>query len=122
MPLNEREQQILEEIERQFREDPEFVRKASSLSDLDHGNLRPSGRGSRLGTGAAQYVLARQGGDLVGLGGLRSAGTVDKRAGSEETRLARRLGVLLAGFLVEREELPLAVPTLTDHPHYSKSL
>ena len=41
MPLNEREQQILEEIERQFRvEDPEFTRKASSLARSSEGNLR----------------------------------------------------------------------------------
>jgi hypothetical protein len=45
MPLNEREQQILEEIERQFRvEDPKFTRKtsktSSSLSRLDQRNFR----------------------------------------------------------------------------------
>ena len=49
MPLNEREQQILEEIERQFREDPEFTRKASSFSRLDHANLRLPVAGVALG-------------------------------------------------------------------------
>ena len=48
MPLNDREQQILEEIERQFREDPEFTRKAS-FSRLDRGNLRLPVAGVTLG-------------------------------------------------------------------------
>ena len=49
MPLNEREQRILEEIERQFREDPEFVRKASSFSRLDRANPRLSVAGVVVG-------------------------------------------------------------------------
>jgi hypothetical protein len=51
MPLNEREQQILEEIERQFRvEDPEFTRKtSSSLSRLDQRNLRLPVAGAAVG-------------------------------------------------------------------------
>ncbi len=41
MPLDEREQQILEEIERQFRvEDPEFDRRASSIARQHHRKLR----------------------------------------------------------------------------------
>lgn len=40
MPLNERERQILEEIERQFRDDPEFSRKASSFYRADQRDLR----------------------------------------------------------------------------------
>ena len=50
MPLNEREQQILEEIERQFRvEDPEFTRKTSSLSRLTYRNLRFPVAGAVIG-------------------------------------------------------------------------
>lgn len=43
MPLNEQEQKILDEIERQFRaEDPDLVRKATSLpfARLAMGNVR----------------------------------------------------------------------------------
>lgn len=50
MPLDEREQQILEEIERQFRvEDPEFTRKTSSLSRLTQRNLRLPVAGAAVG-------------------------------------------------------------------------
>ena len=50
MPLNEREQQILDEIERQFRvEDPEFTRKTSSLSRLTQRNLRLPVVGAAIG-------------------------------------------------------------------------
>ena len=41
MPLNEREQQILDEIERQFRtEDPEFTKRTSSLNRIPQWYLR----------------------------------------------------------------------------------
>lgn len=50
MPLNEREQQILEEIERQFRvEDPEFSRRASSFSRLGDRRLRLPIAGAAVG-------------------------------------------------------------------------
>ena len=54
MPLNEREQQILEEIERQFRvEDPKFTRKTerktSALSRLAQRNLRLPVAGAAIG-------------------------------------------------------------------------
>ena len=49
MPLNEREQQILEEIERQFRvEDPKFTRK-TSLSRLTQRNLHLAVAGAAVG-------------------------------------------------------------------------
>ena len=49
MPLNEREQQILDEIERQLVEDPEFTRKASSLSRLKQRKLRLPAAGAAVG-------------------------------------------------------------------------
>lgn len=50
MPLNEREQQILEEIERQFRvEDPELSRRASSLPQLADRRFRLPIAGAALG-------------------------------------------------------------------------
>lgn len=49
MPLNEREQQILDEIERQLVEDPEFTRKASSLSRLQKRKLRLPAAGAAVG-------------------------------------------------------------------------
>ncbi len=41
MPLNEREQQILDEIERQFEaEDPEFTKRTSSLNRIPQWYVR----------------------------------------------------------------------------------
>ena len=48
--MNEREQQILDEIERQFLdEDPEFTRKTSSLSRLAQRRLRLPIAGAVIG-------------------------------------------------------------------------
>lgn len=70
MPLNERERQILEEIERQFRvEDPEFERKASSLD-------RPGSRVLRLPVAGFAIGLT-----LLGTFWLETVGTVLALAG-----------------------------------------
>ncbi len=87
MPLNEREQQILEEIERQFRDDPEFVRKASSLSDLDHGNPRLPAAGVALGLVLLGTFWLDRVGTWLALGGfgllvLSISALVQKRRGS----------------------------------------
>ena len=70
MPLNEREQQILEEIERQFREDPEFARKASFSSRLDHGNLRLPVAGVALGLVLLSTFWLNRVGTWLALGGF----------------------------------------------------
>jgi len=70
MPLNEREQQILEEIERQFREDPEFARKASSLSQLDQGNPRLPVAGVALGLVLLGTFWLNSVGTWLALGGF----------------------------------------------------
>ena len=65
MPLNERERQILEEIERQFRvEDPEFERKASSFD-------QPGPRALRLPVAGLAIGLT-----LLGTFWLETVGTV----------------------------------------------
>ncbi|MCY4370129.1 MAG: DUF3040 domain-containing protein [bacterium] len=70
MPLNERERQILEEIERQFRvEDPEFERKASSL-------YQPGPRFQRLPVAGFAIGLT-----LLGTFWLEGVGTVLALAG-----------------------------------------
>ena len=50
MPLNEREQQILDEIERQFQvEDPEFAKRTSTLNRIPQWYLRVSVLGLVVG-------------------------------------------------------------------------
>lgn len=70
MPLNEREQRILEEIEQQFRDDPEFARKASSLSRFDHGNPRLPVAGVVLGLGLLGTFWLDGIGTWLALGGF----------------------------------------------------
>ncbi|MXY75563.1 MAG: DUF3040 domain-containing protein [Acidimicrobiia bacterium] len=51
MPLNEREQQILDEIERQFQaEDPEFTKRTSSLNRIPQWYLRVAVAGVVIGS------------------------------------------------------------------------
>ncbi|MDE0138392.1 MAG: DUF3040 domain-containing protein [bacterium] len=51
MPLNEREQQILDEIERQFQaEDPDFTKRTSSLNRIPQWYLRVAVAGVVVGS------------------------------------------------------------------------
>ena len=70
MPLNEREQQILEEIERQFQEDPEFARSASSLSRLDDGHHRLPVAGVAIGLALLSTFWLNRIGTWLALGGF----------------------------------------------------
>lgn len=71
MPLNERERQILEEIERQFRvEDPELERKASSFSGRGQRFLRLPVAGFAIGLALLGTFWLERIGTLLALTGF----------------------------------------------------